>query len=112
MSTRVKSLEVSCLAVEQTYKLESIIFEQFARLKKVCNYIQECKINVANIANRQETSIDFAYLISINLTMPEGLELYTLRTPQINSNDSIEKAIADVFAMIYRKLIEVKLGRC
>jgi|GEM_PF-2149807 len=112
MNTLLQSLEVNYLAIEKTSKIELIISDQFARLKSVCNYIQQCKINVANIASQINKPIDSAYLVSINITMPEGFDLYTLRTPQANSNDSIEDAIADVFAMIYRKLIEVKLGRC
>ena len=111
MTTLAQSLEVQCLAAEQTSKLELMISEQFARLKSVCDYIQECKVNIVNVARHQKTPIDFAYLVSINITMPEGFDLYTLRTPQENRDDSIEDAIYDVFAMVYRKLIEVKLER-
>ena len=109
MNNTAKSLEIQYLAIEKTPELDSIIEQKFARLNKVCNYILKCQIKIANITRYKQKKASSLYMASINITMPEGFDLYTLRSPQNQKTDSIEGAISDVFATIYRKLIELKL---
>ena len=105
----MKSLEIEYLAVNQTSELDHVIEQKFARLNRVCNYILKCQVKIANIAHNKRKQTNSLYMVSINITMPEGFDVYTLRSPQNQQNDSIDRAISDVFAMIYRKLIELKL---
>lgn len=111
MNGLVKSLEINYLSIDPTSELDSIIREKYTRLKNVCGHISKCQIKVANIAKNKK-QVNNSYLISVSITMPEGFDVYTLRFPQINNNDSLERAIADVFAKIYRKLIELRLEFC
>lgn len=108
MNTIVKSLDVNYLNIEKTSAIDLMLEEKFARLRQVCNYVLNCRVKVANIARHRKTSTNYSYLISISLNLPEGIDLYALRSPQPLAEDSIEKAIADAFAKIYRKLIELQ----
>lgn len=108
MNSLKRYLEVEYLAIDKTLEIEDVIKQKFERLHSVCNYILKCKVKVANIGIQKKSASKFSYMVSISITMPEGFDVYTLRFPQ-NENDSVEQAIADVFAMIYRKLIELKL---
>ena len=108
MNSLKKYLEIEYLAVDKTSEIENIIKQKFERLCNVCNYILKCKVKVANIAIEKNAASQFSYMVSISITMPEGFDVYTLRIPQ-EQNDSVEQAISDVFATIYRKLIELKL---
>ncbi|MGD1921979.1 MAG: HPF/RaiA family ribosome-associated protein [Pleurocapsa sp.] len=109
MNSLLKPLKIEYLAIEQTGKLDSIIEQKFARLNNVCDYIIKCQVKIANITHNRQKQSNSLYMASISITTPEGFDIYTLRSPQNKQNDSVEKAIADVFAMIYRKLIELKL---
>lgn len=108
MNSLTIPLEIQYLAIEQTSELNSVIEQKFARLNKVCNYITKCQVKIADLArSRQKNSNGF--MISINLTMSEGFDIYTLRSPQDRPTDSIDRAISSVFAAVYRKLIELEL---
>ena len=109
MNSLNKPLEIEYLAINQTSELDRIIEQKFARLHNVCEHILKCQIRIANIARNKRRQPNSLYMVSINITMPEGFDVYTLRSPQEQQSDSIEQAIADVFAMIYRKLIELNL---
>lgn len=108
MTSSSVSLAIDYLAVEETSENNSVIIAKFARLKQVCNRILGCKIKVANIARYKAMDTNCSYLVSISLNLSEGVELYTLRSPQPFSEDSFKIAIADAFARIYRKLIELR----
>ena len=109
MNSLKRYLEVEYLAIDKISEIENAIEQKFARLFNVCNCILKCKVKVANIGIQKKTASKFSYMVSINITMPEGFDVYTLRFPQNEQNDTLEQAISDVFAMIYRKLIELKL---
>ena len=74
---------------------------------QVYSQIQDCQVKVANIARHRKTAYKYSYLVSIDLTLAEGVNLY-MCFPQV-SKDS-PSAIADAFAMIYRKLIELQFN--
>ena len=109
MNTLTKPVQIKYLAVEKTSEIDVIIQARFARLKQVYSQIQDCQVKVANIARHKKTEFKYSYLVSINLTLLEGVNLYTLRCPRRLKEDSLKRAIADAFAMIYRKLIELQL---
>ena len=110
MNSLKRYLEIEYLAVDKTSQIENMIKQKFDRLLTVCNYILKCKVKVANIAIQKNAASQFSYMVSISITMPEGFDVYTLRIPQ-QHNDSVEQAISDVFATIYRKLIELELEK-
>ena len=109
MNSFKRCLEIEYLSVDKTLEIENIVKYKFERLCNVCNYILKCKVKVANIAIQKNVASRFLYMVSISITMPEGFDVYTLRIPQKEHTDSVEQAISDVFATIYRKLIELKL---
>lgn len=104
-------LAINYLAVEVTSETDSLIADKFARLKQVCDRVLSCKVRVANIARHKALDTDHSYLVSISLNLSEGVELYTLRSPQPLSEDSFESAIADAFARTYRQLIELRFEK-
>lgn len=108
MKTLVKPLAIDYLGIKETVAIESIIEQKFSRLKQVCDSIQTCQIKVANVASHSERSTSHSYLVSVNLHLPQGLELYSLRVPA-SSQDCLKQAIADVFAQTFRKLIELQV---
>lgn len=111
MKTLANPLTINYLALEETSEVDSIIKDKFTRLIQVCHEVQNCQVKVANIAKYKATQTNYSYLVSINLSLPEGVDLYTLRLPQPAAEDSVKGAIADAFAMIYRKLIELQLEK-
>ena len=111
MITSSIPLAINYLAVEETLETNSLIADKFARLKQVCNQVLSCKVRVANIARHKVMDTDYSYLVSISLNLSEGVELYTLRSPQPLSEDSLKSAIADAFARTYRQLIELRFEK-
>ena len=109
MNSLRKYLEIEYLAVDRTSEIDNIIKQKFKRLRNVCSHILKCKVKVANIAVPKNAASQFLYMVSISITMPEGFDVYTLRIPQKEQNDSVEQALSDVFAMLYRQLIELEL---
>lgn len=104
--------QIEYLAIERKSEAELIISQKFTRLRDTCNciqnYVQNCRVKIANIAGNKSTDINYAYLVSINLILSEGLDVYTLRVPRFSEEDSINTAIADAFAKTYRQLIELR----
>ena len=111
MITYLTPLQIDYLAIEKTLETDSLIGDMFARLKQVCNQVLSCKVRVANIARNQATATNCSYLVSISLSLSEGVELYTLRSPQPLSEDSLKSAISDAFAGTYRQLIELQFEK-
>ncbi|MGF1591225.1 MAG: HPF/RaiA family ribosome-associated protein [Pleurocapsa sp.] len=111
MKTLANPLITNYLALEETLEVDSLIKDKFSRLSQVCHEVQNCQVKVANIARHKAKKTNYAYLVSINLSLPEGVELYTLRSPQPEAEDSLQGAIADAFARIYRQLIELQLKK-
>lgn len=108
MNALLFPLEIDYLAIEKTAEIDSIIEKKFARLSERCDRIQNCKVKIANVARHQKTKIGCSYLISISLNLGGGISLYVLRSPQPLAEDFVESALADAFAKIYRKLIELR----
>lgn len=104
----IDSLVIDYLAIEKTWAVDSLIKSKFSRLQQVYNRIQKCQVKLANIAQNRRKKLKHSYLISINLELPEGVQLYTLRFPQALVEDSLHEAIASAFAKIYRQLIELQ----
>ena len=101
-------LAIDYLGIVETAEINLIIRDRVNRLKQACRQIEACKMRVANIARRTVGEQSHAYLVSISLYLSDGTPLYTLRSP-LPQKDSIEVAIADVFAKIYRQLIELQI---
>ena len=101
-------LAINYLGMAETAEINLIIGHRVNRLKQACRQIETCKMRVANVARKAVGEHNHAYLISISLCLANGIELYTLRSP-LSQKDSIEVAIADVFARIYRQLIELQV---
>ena len=108
MNATLSPLALDYLAIEKTAEIDSIIEKKFARLSERCDRIQNCKIKIANVARYQKNKTNCSYLISISLSLAEGISLYVLRSPQLLAEDFVESALADAFAKIYRKLIELR----
>ncbi len=111
MKTLADPLIINYLAMEETLEVDSLIKDKFSRLIRVCNEVQNCQVKVANIARYKATETNYSYLVSINLSLPEGVDLYTLRSPEPAAEDSIKSAIADAFARVYRQLIELQFEK-
>ncbi|MEM7761327.1 MAG: hypothetical protein AAF298_24840 [Cyanobacteria bacterium P01_A01_bin.40] len=109
MALSNRALKIDNLFIKITPELESNLQHKYQRLRQVCDRIERCQIKLADLAQSSFKSKNCAYLISINLTMTEGFDVYTLRFPKSSQHESIEQAIADIFARTYRKLIELKL---
>lgn len=109
MNTLVSPLAINHLGIEKTAEIDLTIQKKFARLNERCDRIQNCKVKIANVARHQKTALDRSYLVSISLFLREGISLYILRSPQLITEDCAESAVADAFAKIYRKLIELQL---
>ena len=108
MITHVDPLTIDYLAIEKTPETNYLIENMFARLKQVCNQVLACKVRVANVAQYNTANTNSSYLVSVSLSLSEGVELYTLRSPQPLSEESFRSAIADAFARAYRQLIELQ----
>lgn len=108
MNNSTEPLAINYLGIRETAEVKSIVEHQFSRLRQVCNSIQACKVKLVNVAHGSTRSIGQSYLISISLHLAQGVELYSLRQPS-GLQDSITKAIADVFAQIFRQLIELQV---
>ena len=101
-------LAIDYLGIVETAEINLIIRHRVNRLKQAYRQIETCKMRVANVARKVVGEPSHAYLISISLGLANGTSLYTLRSP-LPQKDSIEVAIADVFAKIYRQLIELQI---
>ena len=104
----MKPLSINYLGIEETAAIQSAIEHKFKRLEQVCNSIRACQVKLAATAIDSERSASSSYLVSVSLRLPQGVELYSLRLPA-NSQDSLKQAIADVFARIFRQLIELQI---
>lgn len=111
MNTLAKPLVINYLAIAETSEVNSLIESKFTRLKRVYKNLKNCQIKIANIAQHKKTTIKNSYLVSISLDLPDGVHLYTLRSPQTIGEDSLSSAISDAFARIYRQLIELQFEK-
>ena len=108
MDTANNQLAINYLGIVETAEINLIIRHRVNRLKQAYRQIETCKMRVANVDRKVLGEQSHAYLISISLGLANGIELYTLRSP-LPQKDSIEIAIADIFARIYRQLIELQV---
>lgn len=108
MNNVVKPLAIDYLGITEIIESNSIVEDKFSRLTAVCDRIKTCTVKVAKVASDSMQSKDSSYLVSINLCLSEGIELYTLRSP-LPFEDSFSVAVADAFAKMYRRLIELQV---
>ena len=107
MNNVVKPLAIDYLGINEVTASNSIVEDKFGRLRTVCDRIKTCTVKVADIASLQQSKGN-SYLISISLSLSEGVELYVLRSPS-PMEDTISDAVADAFAKMYRRLIELQV---
>ena len=108
MDNAVKPLVIDYLGITEIIESNSIVEDKFSRLITVCDRIKTCSVKVAKVATNSVQPKDSSYLVSINLRLSEGVELYTLRSP-LPFKDSFSIAVADAFAAMYRRLIELQV---
>lgn len=102
-------LQVNHLNIQNTPEVKLVISSHYQRLRKACDRIKKCQIRMVNIARNRKLKAENSYLVSINLTMAGGFDLYILRSPKENHQESLQIAITEAFAQVYRRLIELRL---
>lgn len=99
-------LEISYRGVEKTEALDALVNEKVAKLERVCNYINSCRIAIEKIHDRPSSGSP--YRVRIDLTVPPGHELAAVKNPgEGDQYDPLESVIRSAFDAARRQLTEL-----
>jgi len=99
-------LEITFRDVEKTPELDTLIRQKAAKLDKICDHINSCRVVVEKLQKHQSTGQPFR--VRLDLKVPPGHELVVSRDPSKgNLHLDLPAEIRWAFEAMERQLIEL-----
>ncbi len=98
-------LEISYRDVAKTDAIENLIQEKVAKLERICNYINSCRIAIEKVHDRPRSGSP--YRVRLDITFPPSHEIAVVRNPgEGEVYDDLQTVIRSAFDAARRQLQE------
>ncbi|GAB4531518.1 MAG: hypothetical protein Tsb0014_15140 [Pleurocapsa sp.] len=104
--------DIKYLDVRPNSEIDNLIQSYCDRLNEIYHNCHNIQVKIANTSRYDaEIKTQSSYWVSINLKLSETSEIKVVRKPKsLYDVESVNFAVTEGFAMLYRKLIEDKLN--
>jgi cold shock CspA family protein/ribosome-associated translation inhibitor RaiA len=95
--------EITYRGVDKTEAIDNLIQQKIAKLERICDYINSCRIAVEKVHDRPRSGSP--YRVRIDMTVPPSHELVVDNDPEIDSHyEPLETTIRKAFEIAERHL--------
>jgi len=99
-------LELSCVNIDKTDALETLVRAEVYRLERVCAYMISCRVSIERPQKHQRTGNP--YRVRVNVRVPPGHDLVSRREAgEGDMHEELATVVRQVFRAMQRQLREL-----